>query len=334
MIFLSIIVMIHELGHFLVAKSVGIYAEEFSIGMGPRLLKIQGKETEYSLRLLPIGGYVKFRGEDEESSDPRAFRNAKVWKRMAVISAGPIMNFVLAALLFTIMLMAWGYIVPEVGEVIPDSPAYHAGLEPGDRFVSLEGTDLSALTSGEAVNVIRSKILNSEGRPIDVIIDRNGSLHTLTVTPKLVEEDGQKYYQIGFVFATSKPGLFSAIGMSVKSTGVMLVNMIELLGGLFFKGQGVGDITGPVGIVREVGRAAQAGIDQIITLGIVITANLGLINLIPFPALDGGRLVLLLIEGLRGKPIDARKEGYIHLVGFVVLILLMLVVTYKDIFGF
>ncbi|HOB20847.1 MAG TPA: M50 family metallopeptidase, partial [Candidatus Atribacteria bacterium] len=163
---------------------------------------------------------------------------------------------------------------------------------------------------------------------------RNGSLHTLTVTPKLVEEDGQKYYQIGFVFATSKPGLFSAIGMSVKSTGVMLVNMIELLGGLFFKGQGVGDITGPVGIVREVGRAAQAGIDQIITLGIVITANLGLINLIPFPALDGGRLVLLLIEGLRGKPIDARKEGYIHLVGFVVLILLMLVVTYKDIFGF
>lgn len=334
MIFLSIIVMIHELGHFLVAKAVGIYAEEFSIGMGPRLLKLQGKETEYSLRLLPVGGYVKFMGEDEESSDPRAFRNAKVWKRVAVISAGPIMNFLLAVLLFAIMLTAWGYVVPEIGEVIPDSPAEQAGLQPGDRFVRLEGTDLSSLSSGAAVNTIRSKILSSEGRPIEVVVDRNGSLHTLTVTPRLVEEDGQKYYQIGFVFATGKPHLFSAIGMSVTSTANMLVKMIELLGGLFFKGQGIGDITGPVGIVKEVGRAAQEGIDQIITLGIVITANLGLINLIPFPALDGGRLVLLLIEGLRGKPIDARKEGYIHLVGFVLLILLMLVVTYKDIFGF
>ncbi len=326
--------MIHELGHFLVAKAVGIYAEEFSIGMGPRLLKLQGKETEYSLRLLPVGGYVKFMGEDEESSDPRAFRNAKVWKRVAVISAGPIMNFLLAVLLFAIMLTAWGYVVPEIGEVIPDSPAEQAGLQPGDRFVRLEGTDLSSLSSGAAVNTIRSKILSSEGRPIEVVVDRNGSLHTLTVTPRLVEEDGQKYYQIGFVFATGKPHLFSAIGMSVTSTANMLVKMIELLGGLFFKGQGIGDITGPVGIVKEVGRAAQEGIDQIITLGIVITANLGLINLIPFPALDGGRLVLLLIEGLRGKPIDARKEGYIHLVGFVLLILLMLVVTYKDIFGF
>lgn len=326
--------MIHELGHFLVAKAVGIYAEEFSIGMGPRLLKLQGKETEYSLRLLPVGGYVKFMGEDEESSDPRAFRNAKVWKRIAVISAGPIMNFLLAVLLFAIMLTAWGYVVPEIGEVIPDSPAEQAGLQPGDRFVRLEGTDLSSLSSGAAVNTIRSKILSSEGRPIEVVVDRNGSLHTLTVTPRLVEEDGQKYYQIGFVFATGKPHLFSAIGMSVTSTANMLVKMIELLGGLFFKGQGIGDITGPVGIVKEVGRAAQEGIDQIITLGIVITANLGLINLTPFPALDGGRLVLLLIEGLRGKPIDARKEGYIHLVGFVLLILLMLVVTYKDIFGF
>lgn len=328
--------MIHELGHFLVAKAVGISAEEFSIGMGPQLLKITGKETKYSLRLLPIGGYVKFIGEDEDSSDPRAFKNSKIWKRMSVIAAGPIMNFMLAVLLFALLFISFGVatdVLPVIDEVIENSAAQQAGLLPGDRFVSISGIDLSGMENSEAVSEIQLNIAENEGTPIKITIDRNGSQLQHEVTP-MFDEEVQKH-QLGFYFSQhiEKPGIIKALGMSIENTGFLILNMVELLGNLIFRGQGAGDVAGPVGIVREIGRAAEAGIEYLMTLGIIITANLGLINLIPFPALDGGRLALLIIEGIRGKPMNPEKEGYINLVGFVLLMVLMLVVTYKDIFG-
>lgn len=334
LVFFSIIIMIHELGHFLVAKSVGIYAEEFSIGMGPRLLKISGKDTEYSLRALPIGGYVKFLGEDDASSDPRAFGNTKVWKRMAVIVAGPIMNFLLAILLLTIMFMSFGVYesdLPVIEDVIPGYAAQLAGLLPEDRIVEVDGVDLSSMSEADAVNRIRSLINDNGANPLEISVKRDNVIQKFTVTPTLDKQNNR--YQLGFYFKakTSKPNLFKAIGLSFVQTGRIIVMMIVMLKDLIFKGVGIGDVMGPVGIVSEIGRAAQAGIQQLLNLGIVITINLGIMNLIPFPALDGGRLTLLVVEALRGKPVDPKKEGYFHLVGFVLLMLLMIIVTYKDI---
>jgi regulator of sigma E protease len=334
LIFFSIIIMIHELGHFLVAKSVGIYAEEFSIGMGPRLLKIPGKETEYSLRLLPIGGFVRFLGEDEASTDPRAFNNASVWKRMAVIVSGPVMNFVLAILLFSIAFLSFGVYdtdLPVIEDVISGYPAEQAGLQSGDRILAVGDVDVSGLKDAEAVERIRTYINENGPKPFQVTVERDGQRPQLEVVPSFDKDNNR--YQLGFYFKvrTRKPGFFEAIGMSFRQTFRFIGLMVVMLKNLIFTGKGLGDVTGPVGIVSEIGRAAKAGMQQVLNLGIVITINLGIMNLIPFPALDGGRLTLLIVEGLRGKPIDRSKEGYFHLIGFVLLMILMVIVTYKDI---
>lgn len=334
LVFFSIIIMIHELGHFLVAKSVGIYAEEFSIGMGPRLLKIPGKETEYSLRLLPIGGYVRFLGEDEASTDPRAFNNASVWKRMAVIVSGPLMNFVLAILLLSIAYLSFGIYdadLPIIEDVISGYPAEQAGMLPGDRITAVGDVDVSKLEDSKAVQEIRSFINENGPDPFQITIERDGQAKHFDVVPSYDEENNR--YQLGFYFKirTRTPGFLEAIGMSFRQTFQIIGMMVTVLKDLIFSGKGVGDVMGPVGIVGEIGRAAQAGIQQLLNLGIVITVNLGIMNLIPFPALDGGRLTLLIVEGLRGKPIDRNKEGYFHLIGFVLLMILMVIVTYKDI---
>jgi regulator of sigma E protease len=333
-IFFSVIIMIHELGHFLVAKSVGIYAEEFSLGMGPRLFMFKGKETVYSLRALPIGGYVKFLGEDDTSTDPRAFNNANVWKRMAVIFAGPAMNFVLAILLFSIYFAAFGVYdveTPIIGNIIEGYPAQEAGLLPGDRILSIDETDFTKRDDKDAVTGIQTKINESQGSPLKITVLRDKKKLKFTIVPRYDEETGR--YLLGFNFGQLRRiSLTSALSLSVVQTGRLIVAMIDILGNLIFKGEGINTLTGPVGIVSEIGKAAQAGLKQLLSLGILITINLGIFNLIPFPALDGGRLTLLLVEGLRRKPIDPKKEGYIHLIGFVLLMLLMVLVTFQDIF--
>ncbi|HHY81077.1 MAG TPA: RIP metalloprotease RseP [Clostridiales bacterium] len=334
LIFFSVIIMIHELGHFLAAKAVGIHAEEFSIGMGPRLLKIPGKKTEYSIRALPIGGYVRFLGEDEASSDPRAFTNAKVWKRMAVIIAGPLMNMLLAVLLLAIAYMSFGLYeadMPIIGDVIPGYPAQQVGLQPGDRIIQVGDLDVSGMEDSEAVESIRNFINQNGAKPFTITVDRDGQTLKYDVIPTHDKENNR--YQIGFYFKQNirKVGLLESIGLSFVQTFRIIGLMVAMLKDLIFAGKGIGDVMGPVGIVSEIGKAAQAGIQQLINLGILITINLGIMNLIPFPALDGGRLVLLIIEGLRGKPLDRNKEGYFHLIGFVLLMILMIIVTYKDI---
>jgi regulator of sigma E protease len=334
LIFFSIIIMIHELGHFLVAKSLGIYAEEFSIGMGPRIFKKQGKETVFSLRALPIGGYVKFLGEDDRSDNPRAFGNAKVWKRMAVIGAGSFMNFLLAVLLLSILFAAFGIYqeTPVVGSVFEGSAAEQGGLRQDDRILGIHDQDFSGMEDTEAVAAIRRTIQEAGAETMTVTVEREGTPRTLTLTPRLDRETGR--YQLGFYFHSQalRLSIPNAIGFAVVQTGRIVVMMIMMLRDLILLGRGIGDVMGPVGIVGEIGRAAQAGIRQLLNLGIIITINLGIINLIPFPALDGGRLTLLIVEAVRSKPIDPKKEGYFHLMGFVLLMLLMLLVTFQDIF--
>jgi len=332
LIFFSLLILVHELGHFLSARAVGIYAEEFSIGMGPALIKIKGKATLYCLRLLPIGGYVRFIGEDTSNEDARAFGNAKLWKRILVIISGSAMNFLLAIALFTSFFMIFGVyeLVPEVYELSSESPAYQAGLRQGDKILQIGDTSIDSSNPQVGVDQIRSAITESAGQPVDVLILRGNEQRTFTVSPILHTESGT--YRIGVAFGrTNRLDFFSAISFSFVQTGRLIIMMLDMLGGMVFRGQGLGDVMGPVGIVGEIGRAVTYGAEQILNLAIVITINLGIINLIPFPALDGGRLALLVVEGFRGKAIDPKKEGYIHLAGFVVLMTLMAIITFRDI---
>ena len=334
LLFFSVFIMIHELGHFLVAKAVGIHAEEFSIGMGPRLIKISGKETEYSLRVFPIGGYVRFLGEDEASNDPRAFNNAKVWKRFLVIVAGPVMNMLLAVLLLSIILFSFGQQVssqPVIDSVISGYPAEQVGLQADDRIIAVGDVDVSELEDIKAVEGIQSFISDNGPKPFTITVQRDGQTMTFDIIPSYDEVSDR--WQVGFYFkpVIRRFGFFEAIGTGFVETFRITGQMFVMLKDLIFTGQGLGDVMGPVGIVSEIGRAAQAGIQRLLQLGIIITINLGIMNLLPFPALDGGRLLLLIVEGLRGKPIDRNKEGYFHLVGFILLMILMVIVTYKDI---
>ena len=203
-LFFSVFIMIHELGHFLVARAVGIHAEEFSLEIGPRLLKISGKETEYSLRVLPIGGYVRFLGEDESSSDPRAFNNAKVWKRFLVILAGPVMNLLLAVVLFSAAFLSFGIYdsdLPVIESVISGYPAEQAGLKAGDRILGVGDLDVSGLEDSDAVKHIRTFIADNGSKPFTVTIQREEQTLEIDVIPSLDEANSR--WQLGFYFTPS-----------------------------------------------------------------------------------------------------------------------------------
>jgi len=332
LIFLSLLVMVHEVGHFLAGRFVGIHPEEFSIGMGPKLLGFSRKGTQFSVRALPIGGYVKFLGEDERSDDERAFSNASVWKRMAVIVAGPTMNILLAVVLLAAFYMGYGVYeeVPEILEVVENSPADRAGLLPGDSIIKVDDISVEGMEAREAVETIRNAIRQKGSNELKIVVRRNGKDINIKVVPEYNEESDS--YVIGIVFGRIRRyGLIQATGMAFNSVGKLTLMMVDALRGLIFKGQGLNEVMGPVGIVSEIGKAVEAGMQQLLLLAVMISLNLGIINLIPFPALDGGRIALLLVEGVRGKPLEPEKEGFIHFIGFVVLILLMVLVTYHDI---
>ncbi|HZJ83892.1 MAG TPA: M50 family metallopeptidase [Clostridia bacterium] len=331
-ILFGVIVLTHELGHFLTANWVGIPAEEFSIGMGPKIYQRKGKKTAFSLRALPIGGYVKFIDEDEKSDNPRAFGNASVWKRILVIISGPIMNFLLAILLLAIFFMSFGtyQISTNILEIVDGGPAQEAGLQEGDKIIEINGVKADQGNEEKGIEQFRHVISQDGSNPLQITIERKGEIESFAVQPNYSEE--RDVYEIGIVFGQlERHGILSAIGLGFVQTGRLIVMMVQLLGGLIFKGQGLSEVVGPIGIVGEIGRAVQSGLQDVMNLAIVITLNLGIINLVPFPALDGGRLALLLVEAVRGKPMDQTKEGYIHVIGFILLMLLMIVVTFKDV---
>ncbi|HZJ57595.1 MAG TPA: M50 family metallopeptidase [Clostridia bacterium] len=332
LILFGIIVLAHEMGHFLVASWVGIPAEEFSIGMGPRISQLKGKKTIFSLRALPIGGYVKFIGDDEESDDPRAFGNAKVWKRILVIAAGPIMNFLLAVLLLTLFFTVFGVYnnSTHIFEIVEGSPAEHAGLQVDDKIIEIHDVKVDLDDQEKGIELFRSILQDKGDQPLKLTVIRDGETREIDIKPDYSDDKGT--YEIGIYFGNLvKLGPFSAIGLAFVQTGRLIIMMLQLLGSLIFKGRGLNEVVGPVGIIGEIGKAVKSGVKDVINFAVVITLNLGIMNLIPFPALDGGRLALLLVEGLRGNPIDPKKEGYIHFVGFIILILLMIVVTFKDV---
>lgn len=307
------------------AKACGIYVEDFSLGMGPKLLRIQGKETSYTLRLLPIGGSCSMAGEDEDSDNPRAFCNKKIWQRIVVIAAGPIMNFLFAIVLFIIVFMGAGTYSTEnvAGAISPGSPAAAAGLQEGDRILSINGQQVR---SWEDISLAINA--SPGGEALTVVLERKGAEQQLLITPLYNAEHGLWY--IGILPVAIEQTLVGAIRLGFEQSVLFMQALVSAIADMI-SGTTKVELTGPVGIVSIISTTARQGMMQLLFLTAFLSMNLGLINLLPLPALDGSRIVFLLVEGVRGRPFNPEKEGMVHLVGLFLLFGLMIFVTYHDI---
>lgn len=320
LIVFSIIVFFHELGHFAVAKKCGVKVHEFSIGMGPKILCIKKAETEYSIRILPLGGFVRMEGEDEKSQDPNGFSNKSILQRISIIFAGPFMNFILAILLFTFIFMYSGIPSTTINKTIVNLPAQKIGLKAGDKIEKIN--DIKVNTWQDVV----SKINSSNNEKILMRIKRENTYMNFSIMPQKI--DGKS--MIGIEPKLEK-NIFLSLEYGTKQSVLFLKEMIHFLAKTFMGQSSWNDVAGPVGIVNVVGQATKAGIINVVFLAAAISLNLGFINLLPIPALDGSRILFLIIEFIRGRKLDPDKEGKIHFIGFVALMMLMVVVTYKDV---
>lgn len=328
----GLIIFVHELGHFLLAKANGIDVTEFALGMGPILLKKEYKGTVYALKLLPIGGSCMM-GEDEEVTDsPGNFNNKGVLARISVIVAGAVFNFIFAFILAVVLKGFVGYDDTVIGEVTPSYPAAEAGVEAGDVITKINGKNVHLFRELSTHNQLH------QGEDVTLTYVRDGKEESVKLTPKY--DDELKYYRLGVtggayqkasVSQMFKYGFYEVeyvIKVTFKSLGMMVTGQV-----------GINDLSGPVGIVNLVDDTYQQTksdgaltvIINLMNLAILISANLGVMNLLPLPALDGGRLVFLIIEGVRRKRIPPEKEGMVHMVGIILLLLLMLVVTFNDV---
>ncbi len=409
------LVFFHELGHFIFAKRAGILVREFAIGMGPKILGIQKGETIYTVRLLPIGGYVRMAGEDldnvelqpgyrvalvtneedvvkkiilnqnqnnlqpnvvfleveradlnkelwvegydedDEGEDPhlkryavardavivengketliapydRQFDSKSLGHRFMTIFAGPLFNFILAFFIFLLMALLQGLPTnePIVAEVTEDGPAIAAGMEAGDKVISINGKDIPDWSTLSTI------IQESPGVELDLIVERNGEQVPVTLTPNtLVDEKGTEYGQIGIMYQTPyEKAPLQAVPYAAEQTYMWTVQIVKAIGNLITGQFKLDDLSGPVGIYKYTEQVAEYGIFTLMSWAGMLSINLGLMNLLPLPALDGGRLLFFLLEGVRGKPVNREKEGLVHFVGIVLLMILMVVVTWNDI---
>lgn len=405
----SIIVIIHEFGHYYFAKKAGILVREFAIGMGPKIFQVRKGETVYTLRLLPIGGYVRMAGHDEdeqeikpgmmisieldkenvvqkinfdehliiENSVPfqieeadfhrtmtlsgyfvnseekvnlivskqatiiegdgtevvvapieRQFNSASLWNRIKTNAAGPMNNFILSIVIFIIVGFMQGGVPsndPVVGQVSDQSAAQEAGLQTSDKIISIDGVDIHSWD--EMTSIVRS----SADKTLSVTIQRNGDTKNVSITPKAVEgQSGSKIGQLG-VTRTLDNSLLSILGYGFSQTITVIVMVLSALGSIFTKGFNLNQLGGPVAIYSLTSQVAKNGLIDLLSFMGMISANLGVMNLLPIPALDGGKLVLNFIEGIRKKPLDSEKEGYLTIAGAIFLFALMLLVTWNDI---
>ncbi len=327
----SVIVIVHELGHFLLAKRNKITVVEFSVGMGPRLLSHVWGGTRYSVKLFPLGGSCMMAGEDEESDEEGAFGNKSVWARIAVVAAGPIFNFLLAFVLSLIIVSNIGY-DDTVVDVTPGYPAAEAGMQNGDEIVRMGGSRTYVYREISLYNSMY------QGSKAEVTFRRDGTEHTVTLTP-VADENG--YYRYGFekVNIRTKGTVLQTLGYSAAELRYWLKATVESLIKLVRGHVGLDDVSGPVGIVDAIGTTYEESradgwyyvMLNMIVMSILLSVNLGVMNLLPIPALDGGRLIFLLFEAIRGKAVPQEKESMVHFLGFVVLMGLMVVVLFNDI---
>ncbi|MCT4596389.1 MAG: RIP metalloprotease RseP [Vallitalea sp.] len=334
----GLLVLVHELGHFLAARKNGILVEEFAIGMGPKLVGIKRGDTLYSIRLLPFGGYCKMLGEDEVvADDDRAFSNKSVGARIVVVVAGAAFNIILAFIFACIIVGNAGEYTTTVKGLSNNSPAYNAGLRDGDEIIKVDNHRIISYSEiGLYINL-------KKGEPIDVTYKRNGETMIVNITPNveiMPEQDNRKRYFIGIKdFYTMDQGNFIQVIKYGFLKVVFWIKTVFISLGMLIHGQvQKQDIGGPLRIMSEISKgyseSAKIGFRNVfLTISsyiVLLSANLGVMNLLPIPALDGGRLVFLLLEAIRRKPINREKEAYVHFVGFVLLMILMVFLFYND----
>ena len=332
---LGVLITAHEFGHFIASRLCGIAVKEFSIGFGPLLWQKKSKkhDTVFSLRPIPLGGYCMFYGdgEDDTKDDPRNYNNAAVWKRMISVVSGPLMNFVLAFVVAVALMAAYGVVAaaPLITQVETGMPAESAGLLPGDVFVSVNSQNVTELSTEEVSTLIGKTAASA---PVEITVLRDGTEKSFMVSP-LYDAELQRS-RVGITiqqgFAPMSAGQIVPSAWSVcKQASVAIVNA---LGKLFTTGEGLDQTSGPVGVVQMVAEETrQGGLEIYLYLIVIISINLGLMNLLPIPGLDGSRLVFMLIEAVRRKPVNQRIESMVHLCGYVFLFGLMLFFTYKDV---
>ncbi len=328
-VILGVIIVCHEFGHFIVGRLCGIGVVEFSVGFGPKILGWKHKGTQFSLRAIPLGGFCKFVGEDESNSAPDAMNNASVWKRILTVFAGPAMNFVLAFLTGIVVLCMFSTadVYPEIRQVVDASAAQEAGLLPGDEITAVNGEAIAHNASG--TQALREAV--QTGETLALTVSRGGETLSIDVSPKAIQEDGAQAYQLGVTFATHNYGFFEAIPASGRMMVGVTEQLFTTLKNLIFHGTGADEMTGTVGTVVVISEVVQRDSSMIWDIIFLISLNLGIMNLLPIPALDGGRLVFLIVEAIRRKPVPPEKEGMVHLIGFALILILFVVLTWHDI---
>ncbi len=322
---LSLLVMIHELGHFLAGRALGFSILEFAIGMGPVLWKTTKNGIQYSVRALPIGGMCRFNGEDEKITDGRSFYLEKVWKRIVVVLAGPVTNLLFAFLAAIVTLSAFGDIMPQVYEVNADSPAYTAGMQQGDFIVAVGGKRV--MYYNQTVDLIQAANRNG----FDVTVVRSGEEETLHFTNAYDEQAGKTVLGITINGDHMKFPFGETVTRSAAYIVSTLTETFKFFGSLFQGKVASNEVSGFVGIIAYISQAVRSSGETVLRLVVLISASLGIMNLLPIPALDGGRLLFMVIEVIRGKAVPPEKEGMVHFVGLILLFGLMIFLTYNDI---
>lgn len=335
-LFFGFIIFFHELGHFLLAKFSKVRVNEFALGMGPRLWGFKKGETQYSLRLLPVGGYCAMEGEDEDSDDENAFGNKPVWRRILVVIAGGVFNILLGfVLMVAITSQQELFGIPQVSGFYENSALQAAGVQAGDYIVEVDGyaiytdRDLAfglGIANPDAVHLV----IRREGQKIDL---GEVKLNSTTLP------NGRISVQLDFQIVGVKPTFWGLLQRSAADTFSMSRMVLESLKGIFTGKFGLNEIAGPVGTAQVISQAAGEGLKQgfgtavsnIVMMMVLITVNLGVVNLLPLPALDGGRLLFLIWEGVTRKPVPQKYEAYVHAAGFILLIGLMVVITFNDV---
>lgn len=329
---LGLLIVIHEAGHFIVARLCGMRVERFSIGFGPTLLGFKRGGTIFQIAPIPLGGFVQITGlnpnEEFDRSDPHVYPNRPRWMRLATILAGPAANYVTAFLLMAIVLLGYGMPskTQKIIEPVPGRPAATAGLKAGDVLVSANGQPVNA------DHPISDIIQASQGAPVEIKVVRNGQPMSFQVTP----DKKSSVYQVGIQIGSTDERIAVPVTTAVKEAFLYpYYTSVGILAGLYdmIRGKVHADLSGPIGITKQIAKAADRGAVDFFGILILLSVYLGLFNLLPFPALDGGRALFLGIESITRRQVNPRIEAAVHTAGFVLLLGVLLVVSFKDIFG-
>lgn len=325
----GIIVFIHEFGHFITAKASGMRVDEFAVGFGPAIAKKRKGETLYSIRAIPLGGYNKIAGMDpEEPLDDRSFLNKPVWKRFIVIAAGAVFNFLLAIVIFFMIYAVNGIQTPSmepvVGNMMSNSPAMTAHMTVNDRIVSINGKPVNEWTD------ISKSLQGTANTLVPIVVNRDGVNQELTVIPEAVGNDGRAVIGINPVMNSMPLNVAEAVVQSLHTTGFVLVSMVDGIWSMI-TGHTNAELAGPIGVAQMAGQVAESGFANLLQFTALLSLNLGVINLLPIPALDGGHLIVLIIEGITRRRLPAKALQYIQMTGIVILLALFVYATTHDI---